>query len=290
MLLGPIAAILLGLGVAALTSRAGRAGVALAILAGVSILALAGHKTTVGARRLIDAGHVVPNAFRAMARRAAQGPGPLYLEALDAPLRAAHDAVMLYTAADEYSGQRLVVGAAPPEHEAYLVPPLQPALASDYTWVLTRAGSVHASRRVIARAGQFALEERTGPLDVAIASGVVLDVERRDPAGHAWVEGPLVFNVSARSGAPAWVQTSLAGTGAQATSIVGPDNARILARAPGMLTVCVPVPGVAPIRPVTLTLKFPQVAQRPATGAFQVDPVPGQTLALVAMFALARPC
>jgi hypothetical protein len=124
-----------------------------------------------------------------------------------------------------------------------------------YRYVLTRLGGMQTGRRIIARSGSLALEERAGPLDVTLVSGIGIPMVRLDTDGLAWVEGPVHMLVVGGGTGKAWVSLRL-------KLIV---HARIKSQ-PGLkiaklgsdtYAVCVPATGTAPLRKAKVALSFP---------------------------------
>jgi hypothetical protein len=129
--------------------------------------------------------------------------------------------------------------------------PRDPELIPDYRYVLTRLGGVETGRRVIARVGPLALEERTGPLDATITSGVAVPMVRQDARGLPSVVGPLHLLLLGGGSAPAWILLrfqTLAPAGA-------PPQPGVRAHATEHeLTVCVRATGTAPVRRAALNM------------------------------------
>jgi hypothetical protein len=247
--------------------------------------------TTVAARRLMDGAHVVPADYERLASLARGQPGPLYLEGSDAPAPLAiREAPLFFIAAAERSGRHLMIDRSEPEFFAYPGAALTPAArASGYTEILTRFASIHTRRPVTSRVGPFALERPARPFDVAVESGIGLDLLARDPVQTAWVHGPITFTVAATNQQPAWLRATFSGPSAGTTTLTTPASAHITARVPGSLTVCAPVAGSGPVRTVTIGLAFPLVPASPR-GPFVIDQPASPSLALTAMAAGAQDC
>jgi hypothetical protein len=127
-----------------------------------------------------------------------------------------------------------------------------PQFTPNYRYVLTRLGGVQTGRRVLARAGPLALEERTSPLDATVTSGIAMPMVRQDTEGLPSIIGPLHLLLVGGGSAPAWVMLRLQ-TIAPAEA---PPQSGVRARVtPHELTVCVQATGTAPVRQATLELR-----------------------------------
>ncbi len=184
-----------------------------------------------------------------------------------------HEEVSIPTESDDYAGLTYI---GPPN-------PANPQFDPNYRYILTRLGGVQTGRRVIARSGSLALEERTGPLDATLVSGVAVPFVRLNANGLAWVEGPLHMLVVGGTSKPAWISLSFKAIvpvtiprqpGVQAQ--VSPD---------GVISACVRATGALPVRKGTIALSFPLVP-----GAIPDEPFalqePPQGVQLVAMRAV----
>ncbi len=152
-----------------------------------------------------------------------------------------HDEVSLPT---EYSNYNSLAYFGGPD-------PKDPDFTRDYRYVLSRFGGVQTDRRVIARAGPVALEERAGALDAILTTGVAVPMVRQEVEGQPSVVEALHILVLGGGAAPAWVLLRL--------HTIAPAEAR---REPGLsshagpheLVVCAPATGVAPVRRATVGL------------------------------------
>jgi hypothetical protein len=161
--------------------------------------------------------------------------------------------------------------------------PLGPSFKPYYAFVLTRLGSIRTQRRVLARYGPIALEQRTHDLDVTLAGGVSVDGVRQDATGVAWVNPlkPLQFIVV--GGTPhgqAWVSLVLRRT-VPVDVLPGPDVAAAYGRG-SAVHVCLRTHGYAPIRSASVQIRFaPQPP--PASTVRYSYPLPPRGLALASM-------
>lgn len=160
-----------------------------------------------------------------------------------------------------------------------------PEFTPGYRYILTRLGGVETSRRVIARAGPLALEERTRPLDVTVTSGLALPAARDETSGLPTVVAPLHLLVVGAGSAPTWVLLRFGTT----------VPARVSRRAAGVrargneheLAVCVPATGEASARRVTVSLLGTLYAGPIPAEKFAV-PEPPQGITLLTMRAVRR--
>jgi hypothetical protein len=129
--------------------------------------------------------------------------------------------------------------------------PGDPDFTPDYRYVLTRLGGVQTDRRVLARAGPLALEERSGPLDATVTSGLALPSVRQDARGRPTVVETLHLLVVGGSRAPAWVLLRFH-TLSAATAVSQPGLR--VKEDPDELSVCLPARGMAPARKATLQI------------------------------------
>lgn len=158
-----------------------------------------------------------------------------------------HGAVSIATEYSDYASLAYV-GEANPRN---------PQFDPSYRYVLTRMGAMQTGRRVIARNGSLALEERTGPLDVTLVSGVGLPMVRTDTDGLAWVEGPLHMLVVGAGTSKAWVLAHFKLF--VPAKIDSQPGLKIAKLGSATFAVCVPVTGTAPLRKATVTLSFPRL-------------------------------
>ena len=201
----PVVAIMLGLGLVALAEGARRRG--LGIVAPVAVVAIAGaalllaaDKSVVLAKRAAQGGYALDPGVRELlpeldaagqtVRLEAGGAGtalPLELPATYYAIQQATDSNPgidplssdYSTVADFGKSGRGPSGTNP-----------------GYELVLTRIGAVESQREVIAESGPYAVERRAHPFDVTVVNGVVADIAERDGTGRAWITGPLAFSVA----------------------------------------------------------------------------------------------
>jgi hypothetical protein len=293
LMLGPLVAALVGVGIAAVASRTWLPFQIAALVIAVGVVGLVGHKSSVMARRAEQGAYALPVDARKILPELKDRRGPLYLEAIGAALDAVYEMPAIYHAVNESTSQRLAVNAERDDQRGMLYlggpRPRGPEFTPDYRWVLTRAAGIQTNRETVARSGAFALQERRSGPDASVISGFAVDQADRDREGEAWVQGPLHFWVSAPTPAPVWLRLELRGK--VAAKVRAPKTARVLAQEPGLLSLCLPVRGSGDVREAVLQLKRLRVPlPGPAGGEFGAPPVPGKVLRLAAMSATLSRC
>jgi hypothetical protein len=293
--LTPIGAVLIALGVCALLSTSPKAlklaGVA---LAGVVLLAV-GQRARVELTRFANASYFMDSANRS-ALAHATGPGSIEEEGYWASVAAQAEQPLVYHLINKHAPGRvsIVLGSDLGNAIQYLdfgpvqLPP-NPTFDPAYRYVLTRLAGISTERRVIARSGGIALEERVRPLDITPFTGLGTALERIDRLGVAWVQPqyPLGFVIAGRAGgARVWARLTFAAT----VPIAVPAQAGVRTRMTGTnLTVCVPAAGSDPVRLATFHIRADSVPGPPPAGLFP-PPMPLEGLQLTAMQALAGRC
>ncbi len=288
--LAPLSIGLLVLGIAALATAPRLwlrwLGMAMAVIVVVSI----GERTRQERIRFANGAYFLEEGNRALLSHLPSGGGSLDIEAFGQdPRHAPGELELIYLLAFERNHGLVSVPSEYTDYAglAYLTGanPRNPQFDPNYWYVLTRLGGVQNDRRVLARTGSIALEERARPLDVTLVSGVAVPPERLDATGLAWVQGPLHMLVVGGGSKPAWVLLRL-----QASVPVSvPPQPGVQAH-PGpnsTLTVCVPTTGVGQVRRSAVTLSFPLAPGIVPPEPFAV-PEPPQGLVLTAMRAVRR--
>jgi hypothetical protein len=266
--IGPACAILMALGVAAVAKSQGVRDQLAAAVVGVVVLGLVAHAGSVVLRRGVHGAYMFPRTAQAVADDLQGRKGAVFLEGFGASLAAPAEFQAAYHAANEASSGQL---AFPTETDDYVGlaylggvrPPTSKEYTPEYRWVYTRLADISTDRRLVEREGPYAIEERRGPLDVAIISGVAVNAAGKDRRGRAYVQGPMTFWVSATTRQPAWLRLEFGAL--PRPRITKPKNARVL-RNGGAQVVCVPVSTTAPLRRVTVALAKvgPSLAPPPA--------------------------
>lgn len=293
--LAPMAAVAAAVGVATLVARAGwpsrLIGLAVVVIIAVSV----GASLRSEHRQVVNSSFFLDTADRAVLSHLPSGPYGVELEGFNENLRGAGELPLVYNLVNERTGGRAstVVDSSDYSSFAYFGAPVQPAaLGPGYHYVLTRFAGVRTDRRVIARSGGIALEERRGPLDVTPVAGLGTPLARLDGSGSAWLQGsllpdPLTLVVTgARTGAPAWVRLELSTD--EPVSVPAQPGVRYR-RSGADLSVCLRAAGRFPTRSATLRLSFkPILAPYPP----QPDalPQPAEGVKLDAMSATQRGC
>lgn len=288
--LAPLSIGLLVLGIAALATASSRwlrwAGVAVAVIAVVSI----GERTRQERMRFANGAYFLEEGNRALLSHLPRNRGSLDIEAYGQdPRRAPGELELVYLLALERNHGQVSVPSEYTDYAglAYLTGSnsRNPQFNPDYRYVLTRLGGVQSGRRVLARTGSIALEERTSPLDVTLVSGVALPLQRLDTTGLAWVQGPLHMLVVGGGSHPAWV--SLRFQASVPVTVPPQHGVQVRSGPNGMLAVCAPTTGRGPVRRSMVALSFP-----PAPGILPAEPFavpePPQGLELTAMRAVSR--
>jgi hypothetical protein len=292
LMLGPLLAALVGIGIAAVGSRAQLSFQIAALAIAVLVLGLVGHKSSVMARRAEQGAYALPVDARKILPELKDRQGPLYLEAMGGALDAVYEMPAIYHAVNESTSQRLAVSAERDDYRGMLYlggpRPQGPEFTPDYRWVLTRAAGIQTNRETVARRGAFALQKRADGPDASVISGFAVDQADRDREGIAWVQGPLYFWISAPTPAPVSLRLELSGPAAAKAGV--PRAAEILVRKPGLLSLCLPVRGSGDLRRAVLRLKTQVPGPQPAPGAFGAPPIPGKVLRLAAMSATLTRC
>jgi hypothetical protein len=255
----PAGIALLVLGVAALVTSGPSwlrfAGIAVAI---VIVVAVA-QRTREERLRFADGAYFLDAGDRALLSHLPPDPGPVDIEGYGEVLgKAPGELPLVYFMVWEHDHEGVSI---PSEYVddaslAYLgeANPANPQFTPGYRYVLTRLGGVQTGRRVIAWTGSLALEERTGPLDAIVVSGLGLPLIRLDYQGLAWVEGPLHLIVTGGNSAPAWI--ALRFHYIVPVSVPRQPGVRARLLPGGILAACVRAEGTAPLRRGTITLAF----------------------------------
>lgn len=289
--LTPIAAVLIGLGLCALTALPARWASVAAIGAAALIVAAVAQRTRIELIRFANASYFMDSADRTLLARVPRGSAAILEEGFGASLYAQAEQPLVYHLINERAPGRvsIVLGSDVGNAIQYLDfgnvlrpgPEFNPA----YRYVLTRLGTVATDRRVIARSGGIALEERVRPLDVTPYAGLALPLERVDGASLPWVqtESPLQMYVTGNDrGRRAWARLTFWA----ARPPLVPRQAGVTSRFVGhTLTVCVPARGREPIRSATVRLTAPLYPGTPPKELFP-PAMPLEGLGLTSMQAV----
>jgi hypothetical protein len=258
--IAPLSIGLLAVGIAALVTASSWwlrwIGIAVALIAIVSVA----QRTRTERVRFSNGAFFLEASERALVSKLPKHAGPLYLEGFGQDLRRApgelpivyllawernHGEVSIISEYTDYGGLGYFTNADP----------ANPQFSPRYRYVLTRFGGVETGRRLISRKGSVALEERTGPLDATVVSGVAVPLERLNTEGLSWVQGPVRVDVVGVTRGPAWV--SLRFRAAVPVSIPSQAGVRARIGGNGLVSVCVRAVGSVPLRKASVTLSFP---------------------------------
>jgi MFS family permease len=286
--LAPLSIGLLVLGVAALASAPSRwlrwSAVALALV----ILIAVGERTRQERLRFAAGSYFLDSGNRALLTHLPPHAGTVDIEGYgEAPGKAPGEMLLVYYTVSEHNHGAVSV---PSEYVNYNslayageANPTNPEFNPSYRYVLTRLGGVETGRRVLARAGSLALEERTGSLDATLVTGVAVPFARLNANGLAWVEEPLHIIVVGGTERPAWV--SLSFKAIVPVTVPAQPGVQAQIHPDGSISACVRATGSAPLRKGTIALSFPLVP-----GAIPAEPFalqePPQGVQLVAMRAV----
>ena len=288
-----LAAPALGLGLAAIATSRWRARVALAAALGAVILVAVGHEGIIERQRVANGSYLLDHQDRQTIAALPDDPPPVEVEGfgegpaptMELPLvynlvdEKAHGSVSLPTDRDDNHGLAYLGG----------LQPLGPAFKQNYRYVLTRLGSIATDRRVLARHGPIALEQRTHDLDVTITGGVSVATVRADPTGTAWVNPvrPLHFLVAGASPTGhAWISLVVKTT--VPVSVQSQPGLSMI-REGRTVRICVQATGTALVREAGFQLSFiPRPVPLPKEPYSQ--PLPPRGVRLMSMQASATPC
>jgi hypothetical protein len=292
--LAPIVAVLLAVGLAAMFAMPSHRMKALAI-AGVVIAAMAvSVRARVELHRFQLGAYFLDTRDRIALSHLPPGRGRVELENYGASAYAAFEQPLVYHLVNEISGGRASIMFGNDQYGglAYLYPPPHappgPEFDPSYRYVLTRTAAVQTDRRLIARAGGIALQERIRPLDITPFGGIGIPLDRIDPSGQAWVQTnmPLEFWINGSNGGrPAWARLMF--TTREPVRVVAPPFVRSALHG-NSLTVCARATGSEPIRKVRFRISAaPYYVPAPVGYA---RPMPLEGVALTSMRAVTGGC
>jgi hypothetical protein len=294
--LTPLAAVLIALGLCALLACSDQRPKVVGML-GVALVVLAvGQRTRVELTRFANASYFTDSADRSLLTHVAMDKASIEEEGFGASVAAESEQPLVYHLINERApgAVSVILGSDVGNSIAYLdltglpMPP-GPEFHADYRYILTRLAGVATDRRVIARSGGIALEERVQRLDVTPYAGLAAPLERVSRSGVAWVQTqyPLqLYLVGYDAGRRAWARLTFTAT----VPVAVPPQAGVHAHQAGsVLTVCVPATGRAPIRRVTVTLNADLIPGEPPDELFP-PAMPLEGVALTSMYAVAGGC
>jgi hypothetical protein len=292
--LAPIAAVLLALGLATVLAMPGRwfrvAGIAGAVL----VVGAVGQRARVELTRFANGSYFLDSANRSALSHLPRKATAVQLEGYGQTLSAQAEQPLVYHLANEYARGRvsIVLGSNLNNAIEYLdFGPVEFPGAEfhpRYDYVLTRFAGIGTDRRVIARSGGIALEQRTQPLDVTPYAGLEAPLARLDRSGAAWLQqtSPLQLDVVGDSQRRVWARLTFHAT--EPISVAPQPGVRARLRG-STLTACVAATGSPPVRQASLT-----VTAAPIVGPMPHEqfppPIPSESIALTAMRAVAGRC
>ncbi len=289
--IAPLGAAAIGLGIATLPLSRLRAGLPLAVTLSVLALVTVGHEGAVVRQRMTQGAYLLDRQAVQAVGGLRPGAGPVELEGFGQGPKAPMEEPLVYNLVDERTNGHVSVATSVDDRRGLLYlggpQPLGPSFHPGYRYVLTRLGGISTDRRILARYGPIALEQRAEP-DVTITGGVAVAMARRDPVGLAWVDGPLHFLIVGGSDRqPVWLELRFARTAPNGR----PHGTApvTVSSEPGTLRICMAASGHAPLRNVDLEVPFTR-RPPPPTAEPYAEPLPARGLRLLSMMVLERPC
>jgi hypothetical protein len=293
--LGPIAAVLLSLGLCALLATPNRWARVAGILGIVIVAVPVAQRARVELIRFSNGSYFLDSANRKLLSLVPPGSGRIEEEGYVASVAAQAEQPLIYHLINARASGRVSIVAGSDIGNAiqYLdfgelrLPP-GPEFDPRYRYVLTRLGSVATDRRVIARSGGIALEERVKPLDVTPFAGLGAPLERISRTGVVWVQTqyPLQLYIVGDADGTAWARLTFDAS----VPVLVPRQPGVRARLAGTtLTACVRGIGAPPERRVTLRMN---AMLRPGALPHETFPpgMPLEGLALKSMQAVTGRC
>ena len=278
----PLTIVLLALGVAALAAAPSRwlrlAGIAVAVAAVIAV----GSQTRTERELFATDSYFLDRGNSTLLSHLPPHPGPVDLEGYGISVRGAVPELTLMYALVSEDGYEVSVPNEAPSFNHLKALGTANYIDPRYRYVLTRFGGIQTGRRVLARAGPLALEERVGPLDATLVSGALTSLVHLEAQGVAQVVEALHMLVIGGGAAPAWIWLRLQTIDPASAPSQPGVRARWTAHT---LTACVRATGTAPVRHATL-----QLAGHLLPGIVPAEPFaerePPQGIQLVAMRAV----
>jgi hypothetical protein len=257
---GALAAPVIGLGLAAIATLRSPVRIPLAVAIALVAIVAIGHEGIVERQRLANGSYLLDNQDRVAMSALPARSGPVELEGFGQGPSPPMEVPVVYNLVDERTDGQVSVATDRDDNRGLLylggTQPLGPSFHSNYRYVLTRLAGISTGRRIVARDGPIALEERTQPLDVTVTGGVLVAAARLDPTGTAWVTPalPLHFLVAGSSpGHTAWISLVLEAT---VPVHVGHEPGVSSVRSGDTLRICLPAVGAPPVREAGVQLSF----------------------------------
>jgi hypothetical protein len=288
-----LAAPALGLGFVAIATSRRRGRLLLAVPVAALILVAIGYEGVVERQRLANGSYLLNTQIRQALAALPRNSGPVEVEGFGQALDAAAEEPLVYNLVDEKTDGNLSLPTNQDDTAglAYLggVEPLGPSFRSGYSYVLTRLAGISTDRRVVARYGAIALEQRTQPLDVTIDGGVLAAQAWEDPTGTAWVGpwSPLGFVVSGASpGRPVWLSVVMKTT-EPVTLVKQPGVSAVSGH--GTTRICALVRGKQTVRTIKFAISLAPLVP-PTVKHPYASPLPPRGARMVSMKAQTTPC
>jgi hypothetical protein len=294
--LAPIIVVLTALGLSALLTMSPPWARIMALVGVLVVAVSVGQRARIELVRFANGSSFLDSGNRLVLSRLPPPRTRIQEEGFGASLYAAAEQPLVYHLINERTGGRasIILGSDIGNAIQYLdfgnvFSPPGREFDPGYRYVLTRLASIATERRIVARSGGIALEERGKPLDVIPYSGIATALERVDRLGSAWVQTqyPLRMYVVGRNGGrPAWARLTFRITGPASV----PRQSGVKARVAGeTITACVLATGGEPVRRVTLRLRGTLSQAKPPPGLF--PPVmPFEGVRLTSMQAVTGSC
>jgi hypothetical protein len=292
--LAPIVIVLVALGLATALAAPRRWTRALGI-AGVALMVVAvGQRARVELTRFANGSYFLDSASRDVLARLPADAKAVQLEGFGQTTSGQAEQPLVYHLANEHARGRVSISLASNANNSigYLdfgvVKPPGPEFHVDYDYVLTRFAGIQTSRRVLARSGAIALEQRIQRLDVTPYSGLEAPLQRLDRSGTAWVQtgAPLQFHVVGAGQSRAWARLVFRAHGPVSVT----PQAGTRARQQGdTLVACVPATGSGPVRQAAIQLTASGGSSPPLAEEFP-PPLPIENVALTSMRAVDSHC
>jgi hypothetical protein len=295
--LGPIIAVLIGLGLCALLASE-RSWIKLIGAAGIVLVLVAvGQRARIELTRFSDSSYFMDSADRSILARLPNQAGSILEEGFGSSMYAQAEQPLVYHLINERAPGRpsAVLGSNLGNAISYLdfgtiVLPPGPQFDPNYRFVFTRLAGVATDRRVIARNGSIALEERVKPLDVVPYAGLATPLERLDDSGDVWVQtqSPLQLLVVGDNGSrPVWARLTFASE--RPLKVPAQRGVRSRFLNGHTLIACLRATGLQPFREAQIGIDAILAPGAPPPGLFPpVMPLEG--LRLTSMYAVGGHC
>jgi hypothetical protein len=284
----PVAALAvpaIALGIGAFAALGSRSATVLAIIAALGVVLAVGHESMVVHQRLENGSYLLDPQVRQTVSDVPAHSGPVELEGFSQGALPPMEEPDVYDLLDEHTHENVSQPTLTDDGQGlfYLggAQPLGPSFKPNYRYVLTRLGSIGTDRKVLARHGPIALEERVKPLDVTITGGVNVEPPWLDPHGTPWVNGPLEFLVvGTPPGKHAFISLVFQRT-VPVKVLPGPALYRVRNQS-DLVHVCLKTTDTPPVQGAGVQFSFTPIPG-PVPPQPHAVPVPGRGLKLLSM-------